>query len=120
MQIPHDLFLGGSDLFVGLGWEAPGGLDLDASIVVTGVNPTPNAGVVQGPGGGNQKSILTTVYYGRQTMVFMRFFSFTCRSAINEFLLIVSTIFESFMFPLHRVLKREVIKQSARGDKTLG
>ena len=32
--IPKDLFKGGDDLFVGLGWEAPGGVDLDASIII--------------------------------------------------------------------------------------
>eukprot|EP01065_Artemidia_motanka_P004015 TRINITY_DN1193_c0_g1_i1.p1 TRINITY_DN1193_c0_g1~~TRINITY_DN1193_c0_g1_i1.p1 ORF type:complete len:701 (+),score=227.11 TRINITY_DN1193_c0_g1_i1:74-2104(+) len=34
VRIPVELFRKGEDVFVGLGWEAPGGLDLDASVLV--------------------------------------------------------------------------------------
>jgi stress response protein SCP2 len=33
VEIPRDLFRGGDDLFIGLGWDAPGGVDLDASVI---------------------------------------------------------------------------------------
>ena len=35
VEIPADLFKSGDDIFIGLGWEAPGGLDLDASVIIT-------------------------------------------------------------------------------------
>ena len=34
VEIPGELFKNGDDIFIGLGWEAPGGLDLDASILL--------------------------------------------------------------------------------------
>eukprot|EP00756_Hemistasia_phaeocysticola_P012854 Hpha_TRINITY_DN15232_c2_g12::TRINITY_DN15232_c2_g12_i1::g.66564::m.66564 len=36
VRIPTELFRGGSDLFIGLGWDAPGRVDLDASVIIQG------------------------------------------------------------------------------------
>jgi tellurium resistance protein TerZ len=38
IDIPADLFRGGDDLFIGLGWTCPGNLDLDAGILVMDEN----------------------------------------------------------------------------------
>ena len=50
VEIPADLFKNGDDIFIGLGWEAPGGLDLDASVILG-----------DGVGG-----FVSTVYFGQK------------------------------------------------------